>query len=253
MTGAHGPDRRSTSAFRHGSPPGSRSCGLPSEHARPPPATSPPRPASGGAGCAAPGFHLGARHGAARRHHRASDRAGVVRGHNPEPVPGERPDPGQGRPGLLPSSPGRPVRSGCTGSPRASTSPPASPTIPVLLAKLWSVVPRLFALPPARSLAHALERISLHCSSAARRLFEFTGVLNVQLDCLPGLLLPAALLRRDGCSSPRSSRTVLKAPTACGTCGLGARRRPGQPAPRRATVSRRGAPVASAAARCCCS
>ncbi|MER6108595.1 molybdopterin-dependent oxidoreductase [Streptomyces hirsutus] len=54
--------------------------------------------------------------------------------------------------------------------------------IPVLLAKLWSVVPRLFALPPARSLAHALERISL-LLLVGGALFQFvTGVLNIQLD-----------------------------------------------------------------------
>ncbi|AWW36082.1 membrane protein [Streptomyces sp. AS58] len=54
--------------------------------------------------------------------------------------------------------------------------------IPVLLAKLWSVVPKLFALPPARSLAHALERISL-LLLVGGALFEFvTGVLNIQLD-----------------------------------------------------------------------
>ncbi|MFJ7968797.1 molybdopterin-dependent oxidoreductase [Streptomyces sp. NPDC096324] len=54
--------------------------------------------------------------------------------------------------------------------------------IPVLLAKLWSVVPKLFALPPARSLAHALERLSL-LLLVGGALFEFTtGVLNIQLD-----------------------------------------------------------------------
>lgn len=54
--------------------------------------------------------------------------------------------------------------------------------VPVLLAKLWSVVPKLFALPPVRSLAHALERISL-LLLVGGALFEFvTGVLNVQLD-----------------------------------------------------------------------
>ncbi|MFE2533269.1 molybdopterin-dependent oxidoreductase [Streptomyces sp. NPDC059371] len=54
--------------------------------------------------------------------------------------------------------------------------------IPVLLAKLWSVLPRLFALPPARSLAHALERLSL-LLLVGGALFEFTtGVLNIQLD-----------------------------------------------------------------------
>ncbi len=63
--------------------------------------------------------------------------------------------------------------------------------IPVLLAKLWSVIPRLFALPPARSLAHALERISL-LLLVGGALFEFvTGVLNVQLDYVfPGSFYP---------------------------------------------------------------
>jgi DMSO/TMAO reductase YedYZ molybdopterin-dependent catalytic subunit len=52
--------------------------------------------------------------------------------------------------------------------------------VPFLLAKLWSVLPRLFEWPPARSPAHAIERlaIALLVSSA---IFEFvTGVLNAQ-------------------------------------------------------------------------
>ncbi|MFD3485458.1 molybdopterin-dependent oxidoreductase [Streptomyces sp. NPDC058665] len=59
--------------------------------------------------------------------------------------------------------------------------------IPVLLAKLWSVIPRFFALPPVKSLAHALERLSL-VLLVGGALFEFvTGVLNVQLDYIfPG-------------------------------------------------------------------
>ncbi|GAQ59974.1 molybdopterin-dependent oxidoreductase [Streptomyces scabiei] len=63
--------------------------------------------------------------------------------------------------------------------------------VPVLLAKLWSVVPRLFQLPPARSAAHALERISL-LLLVGGALFEFvTGVLNVQLDYVfPGSFYP---------------------------------------------------------------
>ncbi|MEW2402048.1 molybdopterin-dependent oxidoreductase [Streptomyces sp. NPDC046862] len=63
--------------------------------------------------------------------------------------------------------------------------------VPVLLAKLWSVVPKLFALPPARSLAHALERISL-LLLVGGALFEFvTGVLNIQLDYVfPGSFYP---------------------------------------------------------------
>ena len=52
--------------------------------------------------------------------------------------------------------------------------------IPFLLAKLWSVIPRLFAWPPVASPAQGLERLSiaLLVSSAV---FEFvTGVMNVQ-------------------------------------------------------------------------
>ncbi len=52
--------------------------------------------------------------------------------------------------------------------------------VPVVLAKLWSVVPRLFAWPPARSLAQLLERLSL-LLLVGGILFELaTGVLNIQ-------------------------------------------------------------------------
>jgi DMSO/TMAO reductase YedYZ molybdopterin-dependent catalytic subunit len=53
--------------------------------------------------------------------------------------------------------------------------------VPVLLAKLWSVIPRLFAWPPATSPAQALERLGilLLVSSA---IFQFaTGIANAQL------------------------------------------------------------------------
>ncbi|MGI8505738.1 MAG: molybdopterin-dependent oxidoreductase [Solirubrobacteraceae bacterium] len=51
---------------------------------------------------------------------------------------------------------------------------------PVLLAKLWSVIPRLFEWPPLRNPAHALERISL-ALLVGGALFEFvTGILNIQ-------------------------------------------------------------------------
>ncbi|MEV8593190.1 molybdopterin-dependent oxidoreductase [Streptomyces sp. NPDC052012] len=54
--------------------------------------------------------------------------------------------------------------------------------VPVLLAKLWSVLPRLFTWPPARSLTHALERLSL-LLLVGGALFQFaTGILNVQLE-----------------------------------------------------------------------
>ncbi len=58
--------------------------------------------------------------------------------------------------------------------------------IPVLLAKLWSVVPKLFAWPPARSLAQVLERLSL-LLLVGGILFEIvTGVLNIQYDYVFG-------------------------------------------------------------------
>ena len=51
---------------------------------------------------------------------------------------------------------------------------------PVLLAKLWSVIPRLFEWPPVRDPAHALERASL-ALLVGGALFEFvTGTLNIQ-------------------------------------------------------------------------
>jgi DMSO/TMAO reductase YedYZ molybdopterin-dependent catalytic subunit len=53
--------------------------------------------------------------------------------------------------------------------------------IPLLLAKLWSVIPRLFAYPPARSAAQAVERLSI-LLLVGSALFEFaTGVLNIQV------------------------------------------------------------------------
>jgi DMSO/TMAO reductase YedYZ molybdopterin-dependent catalytic subunit len=58
--------------------------------------------------------------------------------------------------------------------------------IPVVLAKLWSVVPKLFSWPPARSLAHVLERLSL-LLLVGGVLFEIaTGVLNIQYDYIFG-------------------------------------------------------------------
>ena len=58
--------------------------------------------------------------------------------------------------------------------------------IPVVLAKLWSVIPRLFVWPPARSIAQLLERVSL-LMLVGGILFEIvTGVLNIQYDYIFG-------------------------------------------------------------------
>ncbi|MFJ1656909.1 molybdopterin-dependent oxidoreductase, partial [Streptomyces sp. NPDC088337] len=53
--------------------------------------------------------------------------------------------------------------------------------VPVLLAKLWSVIPKLFEWLPVRSFAHALERLSL-LMLVGGVIFEFvTGIINIQL------------------------------------------------------------------------
>ncbi|WP_078498555.1 MULTISPECIES: molybdopterin-dependent oxidoreductase [unclassified Streptomyces] len=120
--------------------------------------------------------------------------------------------------------------------------------VPVLLAKLWSVVPRLFTLPPARSLAHALERISL-LLLVGGALFEFvTGLLNIQLEYLfPGSFYPlhfygawvffAAFLAHAGLRTPQAVRVLrsggLNGPVAGDVLE--------SPAPAPPTLSRRGA------------
>ncbi|MGW0710844.1 molybdopterin-dependent oxidoreductase [Streptomyces sp. NPDC002643] len=87
--------------------------------------------------------------------------------------------------------------------------------IPVLLAKLWSVVPRLFQLPPARSLAHALERVSL-LLLVGGVLFEFvTGMLNIQLDYVfPGSFYPLHFYGAWVFFAAFVVHTALRAPTA---------------------------------------
>jgi DMSO/TMAO reductase YedYZ molybdopterin-dependent catalytic subunit len=52
--------------------------------------------------------------------------------------------------------------------------------VPFLLAKLWSVIPRLFAWPPARSPAQAVERLGI-ALLVASAVFQFaTGIVNAQ-------------------------------------------------------------------------
>ncbi|WP_327309143.1 molybdopterin-dependent oxidoreductase [Streptomyces sp. NBC_01298] len=59
--------------------------------------------------------------------------------------------------------------------------------VPVLLAKLWSVIPKLFEWPPVRSAAHGLERLSLLLLVGGAGFTFATGILNIQLDYLfPG-------------------------------------------------------------------
>lgn len=51
--------------------------------------------------------------------------------------------------------------------------------VPLLGAKIWSVYPKLFRWPPARDLAHGLERLSLAVLVAAAGFQVLTGLLNI--------------------------------------------------------------------------
>lgn len=53
--------------------------------------------------------------------------------------------------------------------------------IPILLAKLWAVIPKLFENPPVRSIAHGLERLGLALLVGGSLFVFATGVLNIQL------------------------------------------------------------------------
>jgi DMSO/TMAO reductase YedYZ molybdopterin-dependent catalytic subunit len=53
--------------------------------------------------------------------------------------------------------------------------------IPILLAKLWAVIPKLFENPPVLSPAHALERLSLVLLVGGSLFVFSTGVINIQV------------------------------------------------------------------------
>ena len=53
--------------------------------------------------------------------------------------------------------------------------------IPILLAKLWSVIPKLWERPAVRTAAHAVERLSLALLVGSGLFVFFTGVLNIQI------------------------------------------------------------------------
>jgi DMSO/TMAO reductase YedYZ molybdopterin-dependent catalytic subunit len=52
-------------------------------------------------------------------------------------------------------------------------------SIPLLLAKLWTVYPRLFAWPPVTSVLHALERLSIFALISGAIFELVTGLLNI--------------------------------------------------------------------------
>lgn len=54
--------------------------------------------------------------------------------------------------------------------------------VPVVLAKLWSVAPKLFKLPPVTSVAQALERVNLVLLVGSILFLLVTGTMNIQYD-----------------------------------------------------------------------
>jgi DMSO/TMAO reductase YedYZ molybdopterin-dependent catalytic subunit len=132
--------------------------------------------------------------------------------------------------------------------------------VPFLLAKLWSVLPKLFEWPPVRNPAHALERLSLFLLVGGA-VFEFaTGIINIQqwyvfpgsfytLHFYGAWVFIAALVAHTGLKIPTVIRTLrggglrrqLRADTAHtqpeppDASGLVS------PAPAPPTISRRGA------------
>ncbi len=53
-------------------------------------------------------------------------------------------------------------------------------SVPLLLAKLWSVYPRLFTWPPVQSVAHGIERLTLVPLVCGAVFMLFTGVANIE-------------------------------------------------------------------------
>jgi DMSO/TMAO reductase YedYZ molybdopterin-dependent catalytic subunit len=51
--------------------------------------------------------------------------------------------------------------------------------IPILIAKLWSVIPKLFERPPVRSVANALERLSIATLVGSAIFLFATGTINI--------------------------------------------------------------------------
>jgi hypothetical protein len=64
-------------------------------------------------------------------------------------------------------------------------------SVPLLLAKLWSVYPKLFAWPPVRDVAHAIERLALVPLVAGAVFLLFSGIANIDLWYPLPLFFPA--------------------------------------------------------------
>ena len=119
--------------------------------------------------------------------------------------------------------------------------------VPLLLAKLWSVIPRLFAWPPVTGPVHALERIGI-LLLVGSAIFQFaTGIANAQLyypwhfDFLEAHYYGGADLHRLARAARRRQVPGDAPGLRDAARGHRARRRPAcSPTPTPATLSRRG-------------
>ncbi|GGR96331.1 membrane protein [Micromonospora fulviviridis] len=128
--------------------------------------------------------------------------------------------------------------------------------VPVVLGKLWSVVPKLFDWPPARSAAQLLERLSLLLLVGGILFQTATGLLNIQYAYLFGFdfytahwygawIFTAALVTHVAVKLPRLV-TALRGPGFVRTPVERTRPEPADPdglvarRPGPATMSRRG-------------
>ncbi|MFG2164412.1 molybdopterin-dependent oxidoreductase [Micromonospora chersina] len=128
--------------------------------------------------------------------------------------------------------------------------------VPVVLGKLWSVVPKLFDWPPARSAAQVLERLSLLLLVGGILFQTATGLLNIQYAYLFGFdfytahwygawIFTAALVTHVAIKLPRLV-TALRGPGFARTPVERTRPEPADPdglvarRPGPATMSRRG-------------
>lgn len=122
--------------------------------------------------------------------------------------------------------------------------------VPVVLAKLWSVMPLLFSWPPVRSVAHGLERLSVFLLVSST-IFELaTGVLNIQTYyAFPfsfytahyyGAWVFIATMVLHVALKAGTVRAALRSVVKTGSGDDGDGRAPEQDHPRPASISRRG-------------
>ena len=113
--------------------------------------------------------------------------------------------------------------------------------IPILLAKLWAVIPKLFEWPPVRNVAHGLERASLGLLVGGGLLVLVTGVINLQywypwdFPFVPVHYYAAGIFLAAFAAHVSSKIKIVR--FQLGSKGMKPLR---QPTPKNASISRRG-------------